>query len=76
MPIRPLSAGKKTGGKRKGKKSVIDEEVIDIRQEQIDRLTREQEEIRSKLNMICSKIIENINIDEYENNIDLTKQQP
>ena len=49
---------------------------IDPHQEQIDGLIHEREEIRSKLNIICSKIMENINIDDYQNEIDLTKQQP
>jgi hypothetical protein len=88
MPIRPTTAGKKTGGKKpesppskKMKKIVskeeeVEENLIDPHQEQIDRLIQEREEIRSKLNIICSKIIENINIDNYRNDVDLTKQQP
>jgi hypothetical protein len=78
MPVRPLSAGKRKNSSsiKKGKKAVLIEDVIDPRQEQIDRLIREQEQIRSKLNIVCSKIIENINIDDYQNDIDLTKQQP
>ncbi len=72
MPVRPLSAGKRKNSSsiKKGKKAVLIEDVIDPRQEQIDRLIREQEQIRSKLNIICSKIIENINIDDYQNDID------
>ena len=52
------------------------EDVRNQYQEEIDRLVREREEIRSKLNTICSKIIENINIDDYQDDVDLTKQQP
>ncbi|UJR09135.1 hypothetical protein I4U23_013382 [Adineta vaga] len=84
MPMRSLSAGKKAHGKRKdsaaskkkGRKNLSDEETLDPQQEQINALVREQEQIRSKLNMICSRIIENINIEDYLNDIDLSKQQP
>ncbi|CAF1212165.1 unnamed protein product [Rotaria sordida] len=83
MSARPVSSNKKSSRKRidsssskKGKKNIPQEEVIDHHQIQIDGLIREREEIRSKLNSICSKIIENINIDDYQNEIDLTKQQP
>ncbi|CAF2524841.1 unnamed protein product [Rotaria sp. Silwood2] len=84
MSARSLSSSKKSSGKRidsssttkKGKKNVPQEDVIDHRQEQIDGLIREREEIRLKLNSICSKIIENVNTDDYKSEIDLTKQQP
>lgn len=79
MPTRPLSAGKKGGKKdagKKGKKKSAKTNAIDPHQEQIDNLVREREEIRSKLNIVCSKIMENINMDDYQNEIDLTKQQP
>jgi hypothetical protein len=88
MPIRPMTAGKKAAGRKiesppnkKAKKiniskEEIDETIIDPHKEEIDRLINEREEIRSKLNKICSKIIENINIDNYPDDIDLTKQQP
>jgi hypothetical protein len=89
MPIRPMAAGKKSGSKKietppskKVKKIISKEEqeeeenILDPQKEQIDRLIREREEIRSKLNIICSKIVENINIDNYQNDIDLSKQQP
>jgi hypothetical protein len=75
MPARPSSGGKKTGGK-KGKNNVPKEDVIDPLQEQIDGLINERDEIRSKLNIVCSRIMENVNIDNYPNDIDLTKQQP
>jgi hypothetical protein len=79
MPTRPISAGKKGGkkdaaGKKGKKKSKVG--LTDPHQEQIDGLVREREEIRSKLNLVCTKIIENINTDDYQNEIDLTKQQP
>ena len=82
MPVRPVSAGKKGGKKddasagKKGKKKSAKGGVNDPQQERIDELIREREEIRSKLNLVCSKIIENINMDDYQNEIDLTKQQP
>jgi hypothetical protein len=78
MPIRPSSAGKKGGGKKskKDKKNIPDDDYIDPHQEQIDGLIREREEMRLKLNSICSKIIENINLDYYQDDIDLTNQQP
>jgi len=88
MPIRPMTAGKKSGSKKvetpprkKVKKNILKEEeeeenIIDPQKEQIEELIREREEIRSKLNIICSKIVENINIDNYQNDIDLSKQQP
>ena len=81
MPTRPVSAGKKGGKKdssaagKKGKKKSSKAGLSDPHQEQIDGLVREREEIRSKLNLICSKIIENVNMDDYQE-IDLTKQQP
>jgi hypothetical protein len=82
MPTQPSSAGKK-GGKndssssgKKGKKKSSKIPLIDPHQEEIDGLIREREEIRSKLNFLCSKIMENINMDDYQNEIDLTKQQP
>jgi len=82
MPTRP-SSGVKKGGKKggsaagkKGKKKSAKTTVNDPHQEQIDGLIREREEIRSKLNLLCSKIMENINMDDYQNDIDLTKQQP
>jgi hypothetical protein len=82
-----MTAGKKTAGKKpesptnkKSKKIVPREEeeenTIDPHKQEIDGLIREREEMRSKLNTICSKIIENVNIDNYDNDIDLTKQQP
>jgi hypothetical protein len=78
MPARPASAGKKGGKKdsKKGKNKSAKPGIIDPHQEQIDGLIREREEIRSKLNLVCSKIMENINLDDYKNDIDLTKQQP
>lgn len=79
MPTRPASAGKKGGKKgddKKGKKKSSKAGAKDPHQEKIDELVREREEIRSKLNLICSKIIENVNMDDYQNEIDLTKQQP
>jgi len=79
MPTRPLSAGKKGGTKdagKKGKKKSAKSGAIDPHQEQIDNLVREREAIRSKLNLVCSKIMENVNMDDYQNEIDLTKQQP
>jgi len=82
MPTRPSSAGKKGGKKdssssgKKGKKNSSKTTLNDPHQEEIDGLIREREEIRSKLNLLCSKIIENINMDDYQNEIDLTKQQP
>jgi len=82
MPTRPSSAGKKGGKKdsspsgKKGKKKSSKTTLNDPHQEQIDGLIREREEIRSKLNLLCSKIMENINMDDYQNEIDLTKQQP
>jgi len=82
MPTQPSSAGKK-GGKndssssgKKGKKNSSKTTLNDPHQEEIDGLIREREEIRSKLNFLCSKIMENINMDDYQNEIDLTKQQP
>ena len=81
MPARPVSAGKKGGkkadsssDKKSKKKSKTGSN--DPHQEEIDALICEREEIRSKLNLICSKIMENINMDDYQNEIDLTKQQP
>lgn len=82
MPGRPLSAGKKSGKKsssppgKKGKRKASKAGAVDPHQEQIDQLVREREEIRSKLNLVCSKIMENINMDDYQHEIDLTKQQP
>jgi hypothetical protein len=82
MPTRPISSGKKGGKKgssssdKKGKKKSAKPGLNDPHQEQLDGLIREREEIRSKLNVICSKIMENINMDDYQNEIDLTKQQP
>lgn len=88
MPTRSMATGKKPAGKKlesppskKAKKITpkeeeIDTNIIDPQQEQIDALIRERDEIRSKLNIICSKIIDNINIDNYSDDIDLTKQQP
>ena len=82
MPARPTSAGKKAGSKggsaagKKGKKKSGKTPLVDPHQEQIDGLIREREEIRAKLNLVCAKIMENINMDDYQNEIDLTKQQP
>ncbi|CAF3433742.1 unnamed protein product [Rotaria socialis] len=82
MPARPLSAGKKGAKKsssppgKKGKKKSAKGGVKDPHQEQLDELIREREEIRSKLNLVCSKLMENVNMDDYQNEIDLTKQQP
>jgi hypothetical protein len=88
MPIRPMATSKNTAARKvdsppnkKAKKMNIskeetDEIVIDPHKEEVDGLIRERDEIRSKLNTICSKIIENINIDNYPNDIDLTKQEP
>jgi hypothetical protein len=79
MPTRPSSATGKKGGKKddkKGKKKSSKTPLTDPFQEQIDELIREREEIRSKLNLVCSKILENINMNDYQNDIDLTKQQP
>ncbi|CAF0849772.1 unnamed protein product [Rotaria sordida] len=81
MPVRPVSAGKKGGKKsssptgKKGKKK-SKSGLNDPHQEEIEGLIREREEIRSKLNLICSRIMENINMDDYQIEIDLTKQQP
>ncbi|CAF1426208.1 unnamed protein product [Adineta steineri] len=76
MPARPAS-GKK-GGKddKKGKKGAVKTGVADPNQERIDGLIREREEIRSKLNLVCSKIMENVNMDDFKNDYDSTKQQP
>ncbi|CAF4597044.1 unnamed protein product, partial [Rotaria magnacalcarata] len=82
MPTRPLSAGKKGARKsssppgKKGKKKSAKAGAKDPHQEQLDELIREREEIRSKLNLVCSKLMENVNMDDYQNEIDLTKQQP
>lgn len=79
MPTRPSSGGKKGAGKKgdkKGKKKSAKTPAIDPHQEQIDGLVREREEIRSKLNVVCTKIMENINMDDFQIDIDLTKQQP
>ncbi|CAF2005803.1 unnamed protein product [Rotaria magnacalcarata] len=84
MSARSLSSTKKANStkvdssstKKKGKKKNPQEDIVDVHQQQIDELVREREEIRSKLNTICSKIIENTNIDDYQSEIDLTKQQP
>jgi len=79
MPTQPSSATGKKGGKKddkKGKKKSSKTPLTDPFQEQIDELIREREEIRSKLNLVCSKILENINMNDYQNDIDLTKQQP
>ncbi|CAF1030425.1 unnamed protein product [Rotaria magnacalcarata] len=84
MSARSLSSTKKANStkvdssstKKKGKKKNPQEDIVDLHQQQIDELVREREEIRSKLNTICSKIIENTNIDDYQSEIDLTKQQP
>ncbi|CAF3344446.1 unnamed protein product [Rotaria socialis] len=84
MSARSLSPTKKansakadsSSSKKKGKKNLPQDDIVDLHQQQIDELIREREEIRSKLNSICSKIIENTNIDDYESEIDLTKQQP
>ena len=74
MPTRRPTSGKKT--KKTTSKDQTDEPIIDPHKEEIDRLIAEREEIRSKLNSICSKLIDNINIDNYPSNIDLNKQQP
>jgi len=63
---------------KKAKKQQADEpteDVIDPHKEEIERLTREREEIRSKLNTVCSKILENVNPDNYSDEIDFNKQQ-
>lgn len=73
MSTRPSKSSKKS---KKSKKNVPAEDVVDPHQEQIDQLIREREEIRSKLNLICSKIVANIDPDDYSNEVDLTKQQP
>jgi hypothetical protein len=75
MPVRSKSAGKKSSGK-KGKKKLSKNNSVDPRQEQIDGLIRERDDMRSKLNAICTKIIEHVNIDDYLPRIDLTRQQP
>lgn len=77
MPPKPGSA--KKGGKdsAKGKKGKgAKTPVADPHQEKIDALVREREEIRSKLNLVCTKIMENVNLDDYRNDIDMSKQQP
>ena len=84
-----MTTGKKSTGRKvdspsnkKAKKTNISKEemdettMIDPHKEEIDGLIREREEIRSKLNIICSKIIDNVNIENYSNDVDLTKQQP
>ncbi|CAF1243877.1 unnamed protein product [Adineta ricciae] len=80
MPARPTSGkagGKKdSAGGKKGKNKAAKPGVADPHQEQIDGLVREREEIRSKLNLVCTKIMENVNLDDYKNDIDLNKQQP
>lgn len=79
MPIRPTSAGKKgksAAGKKGKTKKGAKEETIDPRQEQIDGLIREREEIRSKLNSVCAKIIEHIDVNDHQTNADWSKQQP
>ena len=75
MPTRrPTSSAKKT--KKNPLKEQTDQVIIDPHQEEIDRLINEREQMRSKLNTICSKLIDNINLDNYPSDIDLTKQQP
>ncbi|UJR37062.1 hypothetical protein I4U23_029767 [Adineta vaga] len=80
MPARPTSGkagGKKdSAGGKKGKNKGAKVGVVDPHQEQIDGLIREREEIRSKLNLVCTKIMENVNLDDYKNDIDISKQQP
>lgn len=82
MPTRPPSAGTKGGKKggsaagKKGKKKSAKAGAVDPHQEQLDALIREREEIRSKFNLVCSKIMENINMDDYQHDINLSKQQP
>jgi hypothetical protein len=82
MPARSVSVEKKDGRKsgsavdKKGKKKSAKTISNDPHQEQLDALIHEREEIRSKLNLICTKIMENVNMDDYEHDIDLSKQQP
>ena len=58
------------------KKKTIKKEIIDPQQEQINNLIRDREEIRSKFNAVCLKLIENVNIDNYAMKIDVNHQQP
>lgn len=75
MPTRrPTSSAKKT--KKNSSKEQTDQVIIDTHQEELNQLINEREQIRSKLNTICSKLIDNINLDNYPDEIDLTKQQP
>ena len=76
MPARLSSARKKTGSGKKGKSKSAKVGPVDPHHEQIAGLIREREEIRSKLNTVCSKLIEQIHLDDYQKEIDLTKQQP
>lgn len=83
-----MSASKKSASKKidspptkKAKKLPVKEDEvienpIDPHKEEIENLTREREEIRSKLNTVCSKILENINPDNYRDEIDFNKQEP
>ena len=71
MPIRPTSAAKK--GKKGKTKKGSKEDAIDPRQEQIDGLIREREEVRSKLNAVCAKIIEHIDVNDHLSNTDWRK---
>lgn len=82
MTTRAASTRKDTGKKansssaKKKKKNLPIEDIPDPRQEEIDGLIREREEIRSKLNTVCSKIMDNVDIENYNSEVDLTKQQP
>lgn len=77
MPPRPTSAGKKDSKKgKKGKKKSTKSAEVDPHQEELDRLIREREDLRSKFNVVCSRIIENVNMEDYQADVDLSKQQP
>lgn len=67
MPASTGKKGKADTTKKKKKSKTPTETLIDPRQEQIDRLIREREEIRSKLNVVAAKLLENVRTDQWNN---------
>lgn len=75
MPARTASP-KQIKGKNKSKKKDQLSEQIDPRQEEINQLIRERDEIRSKFNTVCSKLIENVIVEDYPKKTDEFNNQP
>ncbi|CAF1107544.1 unnamed protein product [Didymodactylos carnosus] len=61
------------GTKKDGKKEKKGSKSLDVNDAKIEALIHEREAMRTKLNILCTKIIENVNVDDFSEYKDMTE---